>query len=338
MASRDRDLVCRVVRDFRITRQAPLGAMASVLQVHHSTVSRWCGASSPPPRIGRPRRPVDLWLCCRVLAKINQMAGRITVKALRKLFPEAARAWLADTLTRTNKHRAWRRRRHLAKLEWTTTGSVWAMDFTALNGRDDEHALCVRDVASGSTLYAAVVTSECADEVCAVLERLFAEHGAPLVLKSDNGPAFVHQDLKDLIARHDVLGLYSPPRTPRYNGACEAGIGGLKRVASDLQLDDPLPAQLGDYLQRAADILLAQPVSRRRGAPTRAEAWRARPECTPALREALFERYQVHALAQSAKLGIAPDQRLTHAEQASLDRYAIREALCDLQLLVIRRA
>ena len=57
---------------------------------------------------------------------------------------------------------------------------------------------------------------------------VFAEHGPPLVLKSDNGSHFTGGNFPDLLAAHRVEHLLSPPYWPRYNGAVEAGIHALK--------------------------------------------------------------------------------------------------------------
>lgn len=51
--------------------------------------------------------------------------------------------------------------------------------------------LTVRDLASGCTLAAMPCITDNATAVTAVLVVLFAEHGAPLVIKADNGPAFI---------------------------------------------------------------------------------------------------------------------------------------------------
>ena len=45
--------------------------------------------------------------------------------------------------------------------------------------------------------------------------ELFARHGAPLVLKSDNGSPFTGGDVRAVLADHGVIGLYSPPYWPR---------------------------------------------------------------------------------------------------------------------------
>ena len=61
-----------------------------------------------------------------------------------------------------------------------------------------------------------------------MLESLFREHGPPLVMKCDNGAPFIAERTVALLATWNVVALYSPPFTPRNNGVCEAGIGGLK--------------------------------------------------------------------------------------------------------------
>lgn len=60
-----------------------------------------------------------------------------------------------------------------------------------------------------------------------MLETLFLLYGAPLVIKADNGSPFISDEMQQLLDRWQVTLLLSPPRTPRYNGSREAGIGWL---------------------------------------------------------------------------------------------------------------
>ena len=174
-------------------------------------------------------------------------------------------------LARARKRLRAERRKRLARLRWARPGAVWAMDFTALDGRSGGHALCIRDLASTRVLYAGVVDGESAAEVMLVLVSLFAAHGQPLVIKVDNGSAFRADDTKHLLAAADVLPLYSPPGTPRYNGCCEVGNGRIKCIAADLRvLNDP-HAPLSDYLERAREIMDQQLVGRGSRALSRLE-------------------------------------------------------------------
>src|SRR5262249_20318189 len=62
------------------------------------------------------------------------------------------------------------------------------------------------------------------------LGRLFALHGAPLILKVADGSAFRAAALLGLLVdAAGVIPLYSPPSCPGYHGAIEAAIGSLKR-------------------------------------------------------------------------------------------------------------
>jgi transposase InsO family protein len=108
---------------------------------------------------------------------------------------------------------------------------VWAIDFsgplTAVDGRFS-YMLAVRDVCTGEQLLWLPVENATGEVARDALAGLFATHGAPLVLKSDNGSPFTGSVVQELLARHEVSSLLSPPYWPRYNGAIEAGIGSLK--------------------------------------------------------------------------------------------------------------
>ena len=108
------------------------------------------------------------------------------------------------------------------------------MDFTEpptpIDG-EYPYILLVRDLGSGVDLMALPVPSQQVSVVVDALAALFAEHPVPLVLKSDNGSAFVAEATRTLLAGHDVIPLYSPAYTPRFNGSCEAGVGAIKTRA-----------------------------------------------------------------------------------------------------------
>jgi transposase InsO family protein len=88
--------------------------------------------------------------------------------------------------------------------------------------------LLVRDLSSGEVLAARATMGESSSEVVPILEELFKSLGAPLVVKSDNGSGLVDGDVPELRERYGVIALRSPPYTPSYNGACEAGVGSIK--------------------------------------------------------------------------------------------------------------
>lgn len=90
------------------------------------------------------------------------------------------------------------------------------------------YLLAVRDLASSRQLLWQPIEPPTAEAAALGLAPLFALHGAPLVLKCDNGSPFGAPAVQDLLAQHRVATLFSPPATPRYKGAIEAGIHSLK--------------------------------------------------------------------------------------------------------------
>jgi hypothetical protein len=169
-----------------------------------------------------------------VLAALAELGPGVALATLRGRFPDMARAELGDLLRRYR--RVWRKRheRLVRRLHWHRAGSVWAMDYTQaplpIEG-PYPHVLTVRDLASHFVLLWLPVADQTEQTATAALRRLFAEHGAPLLLKSDNGSAFHAEGLTQLLAGERVETLYSPAYTPEYNGAIEATNGSLKTRA-----------------------------------------------------------------------------------------------------------
>jgi hypothetical protein len=87
--------------------------------------------------------------------------------------------------------------------------------------------LHVRDLASRCHLAALPVRGLSTPSVCGLVRALCAQADAPLVLKVDNGSAFRSRELRAWATAVGTRLLYSPPQTPRYNGAIEGSIGAL---------------------------------------------------------------------------------------------------------------
>ena len=73
-----------------------------------------------------------------------------------------------------------------------------------------------------------VATSLPAARVIAVLARLFATHGAPAYLRSDNGPEFVAHQVRMWLALHQAETLYIDPGCPWQNAFGESFNGSLR--------------------------------------------------------------------------------------------------------------
>jgi hypothetical protein len=170
--------------------------------------------------------------------------------------------------------------RHSNVLQWHQVGTVWSMDFTTASQPIDglyPYVLAVRDLGSGLQLAWRSVLDTTARAVQAELEVLFTIHGAPLVMKSDNGSAFRAASTKRQLGCWQVWPLYSPPGQPGYNGAIEASIGSLKKRTQQAAY---LAGHAGVWTTADLDSArqLANQVARPRGAsgPTPEQLWQSR--------------------------------------------------------------
>ena len=249
-------------------------------------------------------------------------------RALFQGLPGVPRRWIEWFSAQVQKRHACSTSR--VCLEWTRSGAVWSMDHTQLDAPIDggePYLFLVRDLASGKVLTALPTRSTDHAPVLAELERLFALHGPPLVLKMDNGSAFVHKDVAKRLTYHGVTALRSPARTPSYNGSVEAGMGSFKRYL------ERIAAQHGraghptrDDLEGA--LLLQGSLGGPRGAKaTPAQAWRDRTPITAEERRAFLQ-----ALAEARETLLCDS-----SPHAIKDRVAVRTVLTALNYLVIRR-
>lgn len=178
---------------------------------------------APAPRRGRRRKTLTTLqrTALRVLHERHPLWG---LAKLRQVIPGLPRNSAAAYLKRLRRVEAKERRRLLCHLAWLVLGAVWAIDGTWLDrpvpplGR---RALVVTEMCSRRTLCLRSVAGERAEAVEQILEELFTRHGAPLVLKLDNGSAFVSRRLRRFCQRWGVVLMHSPVRRPRWNGTCE---------------------------------------------------------------------------------------------------------------------
>ena len=224
-------------------------------------------------------------------------------------------------------------------LHWTTPGAVWAIDHSQPpQPVDGQYAqiLAVRDLASGLQLAWTAVPDATAAEALAVLEPLMHQSGPPLVLKSDNGSAFISERFMERLAHWQVVPLFSPARMPRYNGACEAGIGGMKRRT------EFLAARQGCYDQWTVDQLYAAVVWANEdhyphglGKGTAASRFAARRPLAAAERD--FFRAAVVEYEQELHAACTAGDVLTDKLVAVCHRRAVRHVLVEHDYLSITR-
>ena len=170
-----------------------------------------------------------------MLKTLKEFGPGVGCRRLHALHPEMPRRELEKFLRRLRRVHLKRHQVHRRKLQWLSAGTVWATDFAVPPSPVDGvfgAILTVRDLASGKQLLWQALKDQSADSAIPHVAALAAKHDAPLVLKSDNGPAFKSRAFRELLEAHRIIPLYSPPWTPRYNGACEASIRHLKSLTT----------------------------------------------------------------------------------------------------------
>lgn len=119
----------------------------------------------------------------------------------------------------------------------THPGHVWTYDFVfdaCLSGAKLK-LLPVVDEYTRECLAIEVATTLPAARIIGVLTRLFALHGAPAYLRSDNGPEFVAQHVQGWLALHQAATLYIEPGCPWQNGFAESFNGTLRDECLKMQ-------------------------------------------------------------------------------------------------------
>jgi transposase InsO family protein len=262
------------------------------------------------------------------------------VPTLQALVPELARREVEDLLRRYR--RAWRRRRCLVqrRLLWTRPGAVWAIDYAEPPSPIEGSYGCllaVRDLASGYQLLWLPVPDESAQTAVAALAALFREHGAPLVLKSDNGSAFIAGELAALLEGWRVWQLFSPPRTPRCNGSCEAGIGSMKTRTHHEAARQGRPAEWtcddAEAARQQANQT-ARPWGPR--GPVPEERWHGRRPIEPSEQSAFAEAVDQGEQEARREQGYPPGAALGALAQVAVTRTALSRALVAHGLLQFR--
>lgn len=293
-----------------------------------------------------PRGPNPVFVDDVTLADIESflwhMGADVGTHVLEAAFPLVPRRQL-DAIAR-----GWRKRAIEGKtvvtyaLKWGTVGAVWAIDFTEPPTPVDGFfpwILAVRDLASGYRLAARPVPAADAANVRALLIELFEQHGAPLVLKHDNGSHFCNEIIERLLGLRGVVSLVSPRYYPKYNGAIEAGIGSVKTYTAHLAAAHGHPGWwTSDDLEGA--VILGNDLVRTWGrkSPTATQMWKNRKPITEHQRKELQE--MIHD----------KDRRLAHPEpdwDGKVDphiedkvlrrRVAVSQALQELKHLTITR-
>jgi putative transposase len=149
------------------------------------------------------------------------------------------RLWRRHGLTVPVRRRQRRRGKGLGRpLRPLYPNHVWAYDFMedACVGGRKLRILTVVDEFTRESHESYVDYSIPADKVIDVLEVLFAVHGCPVYLRSDNGPEFIARAIQEWLARQQIQTAYIEPGKPWQNGVNESFNGRLRDECLNLEV------------------------------------------------------------------------------------------------------
>jgi len=304
------------------------------LHVSSRTLRRW--QHRELRAVGRRRFQLNRETRSDIRRAVKELGVRTGVATFQKRFPQVPRRVLAAVKDHYRQVlRRWRRRQ-LARLEWTQPGRVWAIDHAQppLTMQNQyEFILSVRDLASGLQLAWEPIRCADAETTVALLTRLFAEHGPPLVLKSDNGKALTQGGVPALLAQHQVTPLISPVYRPQYNGSCEAGVKAMKVRTEDAAcLADRSRHWTSEDLAHALQIANEHHRTAPH-APSKLQRWQERVPIAAGERTtfaAALHTCRAQHLAQQPN-------PLTKQQTKTLERRTTAQTLVELGLLIIHR-
>jgi transposase len=310
------------------------------LCVSPRTLSDWCcrerrGEMTCRPR-GRSCKQSSFQKRLAVAEFLRDTRPGTGIPAMRVTFPDLPPCELTDL-----RLEYWQVYRHhnrvaLEQLTWNFPGRVWAMDHAKPPKPVDgtyPALFAVRDLASGMELDWLPVPDETAATTRDALLALFVEHGPPLVLKSDNGSAF-KADVLTLLHDWQVIPLPSPPRTPRYNGSREAGIGNLKnRTRHQAALAGHAGFWTSDDTEAARRQANEFHYPNGHDQPTPRQVWQSRAPIHHTERERFHLTLQRIRSQMEEVMDPLARESLTAADHAAIHRRVVRQALIELGIL-----
>ena len=316
---------------------------ATSIDVSARTLRHWRQRAKQNRLVAKPRgrnvlvTPIaDRNMVFRVLDEIT--GPTVGIPTLKAMFPDLPRVVLKEMLVRFR--RWWRKKNALDghRLTWHLPGTVWAMDYTKtpyLIDGQTQIIFTVRDLASRYHLCWVPVPDETAETLIPILQWLFTTHGTPLILKSDNGSAFIAAEVQEELGAWGVWPLFSPPRRPKYNGALERSNTTMKDLTHTAAVSAGHPLHWrSEDLVRARK--LANSLSRPWGAhgATPEERWQSRTRVDESLRQELA--VQMIAARELARRDLGLPEEVTLASHhRAVDRLALSRCLQQLALLTL---
>jgi len=157
----------------------------------------------------------------RITALLREDGWPVNRKRIHRLW---RREGLKVPQKQRKKRRLGRRANGVRRRRAEHPNQVWCYDFLKDQTTDGRplKLLPIEDEYTRECLALEVARSITAQDVIRTLGRLFAERGAPRFIRSDNGPEFIAQAIRDWLPRSGVQTLYVAPGAPWENAYSES--------------------------------------------------------------------------------------------------------------------
>jgi hypothetical protein len=201
----------------------PPALSCAVVGASPATLRRWRRrAASGAGEGSAASSKVPAQLADAVAALVRALKGLIGADALRRAVPGVSRRQAAAVKRETLATMERERKAEAERVVVTAPGVIRGFDAMHVPGAEGErYALVAADAAVPFRTTAAAVERYDGPSVAEVLDRDFAEHGAPLVLRADRAKCHTVPEVLDVLHGHGVLLLQGPPRHPGFYGQLE---------------------------------------------------------------------------------------------------------------------
>ena len=139
------------------------------------------------------------------------------------------------------------RKDDMKRITWLKPGTVWSMDTTEY-GPEKLKITPLRDLALKYQIPTPLVQpTEDGKAIALYLDLIFSREDPPMFLKRDLGSPLNCKQVDDVLEKHGVLPLNSPPGYPRYNGSMERSMQDLASALDEQRfkgLVDGMPMAL----------------------------------------------------------------------------------------------
>ena len=171
----------------------------------------------------------------RVTALLRRAGWRVNHKRVERIW---RREGLRVPQKQPKRGRLWLNDGSCVRLRPCSPNHVWAYDFVQARTHDGRafRLLTVIDEYTRECLAIQVARQIRSDDVVQLLADLFVLRGPPEHLRSDNGPEFCAQALREWLGRIGVKTLYIQPGSPWENGYNESFNGKLRDELLDREI------------------------------------------------------------------------------------------------------